>query len=252
MSAAMPNTPAVPAGYGGVWQRTLLETPTHRDDTTFVRWLQTPHWHADLRVPAALPRDPAHHQGFAGSTEVETSGHGEVCHWHREVDLQPPGPTPDAGWMVFETTERAIETGVHGVYREVWERLPESIGAAIALGRTVRGGVFQERLLLAGRCLMRVRARAVAWPALQPGDTLAALCARHPAEAAALLDVEISYGLVTAGQWAIERSSLPALEGRVYDVAFERTSATEARVRLEGATGAWTVVDWEDAPPRSR
>ena len=248
MSGAMPTTPAVPEGYLGVWQRTLLETPTLRDDSTFVRWLQTPHWHADLRVPATLPRDPTRHQGFAGSTEVETSGHGEVCHWHREVDLQPPGPNPDAGWMVFETTERAIETGVHGIYREVWERLPESIGASIALGRTERGGVFQERLLLAGHCLMRLRARAARWPALVAGDTLAEVCARHPAEAAALLDFEISFGHLVAGKWTIERSSMPALEGQRIGVVIDRDSTTEAQVRMDSDTGAWTIVDWEGAP----
>ena len=225
MSGAMPTTPAVPEGYLGVWQRTLLETPTLRDDSTFVRWLQTPHWHADLRVAASLPREPARHQGFAGSTEVETSGHGEVCHWHREVDLQPPGPNPDAGWMVFETTERAIETGVHGVYREVW-----------------------ERLLLAGHCLMRLRARAASWPALVAGDTLAEVCARHPAEAAALLDFEISFGHLVAGQWTIERSSMPALEGQRIGVVVERTGATDAQVRMDSDTGAWTIVDWEGAP----
>ena len=217
-------TPAVPVAYRGVWQRTLLETPTQRDDSTFVRWLQTPRWHADLRVPASLPRDPALLQGFAGCTEVKTSGHGEVCHWHRELDLQPPGPNPDAGWMLFETSERVIETGVHGIYREVWERLPGSTGAGVALGRSDHGGVFRERLLLAGVYLMQVRARS-----------------------AAPHDLEISFGRLEQGRWTIDRSSTAALEGCTLAVDIERSTATHAEVQLDGTTGAWTIVDWDGA-----
>jgi hypothetical protein len=245
--------PPVPPRYRGVWQRTLLQTPEARDDSTFVRWLQTAHWHADLRVPlsarpssvsaptaAALSRQ----QGFAGRTEITAEAQGEICHWHRELDLQPPGPHPDAGWMQFETPERVIETGVHGHYREVWERLPGSTGRSICLGRSFGAGRFAERLLLAGRYLMRVRARTAAWPALQPGDTLAEIVARHPQAAAALLDFEISFGTLAAGRWQIERSTLPALEGRDLPCRIERSSATEALVHGASDSTAWTVTEW--------
>ena len=68
----------VPERYRGVWSRTLLQTPERRDDTTFVRWLQTTQRHADLRIPAG-PRDPAALQGFCGRTAVDEPGGDEVC-----------------------------------------------------------------------------------------------------------------------------------------------------------------------------
>lgn len=60
-AARMPGAEArpVPADLRGVWVRTLLQTETlaehvgapPSDTTTWVRWLQTSRWHADLRVP---------------------------------------------------------------------------------------------------------------------------------------------------------------------------------------------------------
>ena len=211
----MRRYPAVPEGYRGVWQRTLLETPTARDDTTWVRWLQTDRWHADLRVPAATR---AGLQGFSGCTEVVVQASGEVCHWHRELDLQPPGPFPDAGFMVFESADRVIETGVHGMYREVWERLPDSTGRFIALGRNGTDGVYRSRLLLAGRYLMRV-------------------------QEASPLGFEISFGPLDDGVWRIERSTMPALEGCSFGFELERTAASFATVRGDAASGDWAVIE---------
>ena len=85
----------VPERYQGVWKRTLLCTPTLRDQTTWVRWLQTSSWHADLRVPhdrAAAGPHLSLQQGFCGRTVVEQGEGVEVCTWHREHDFQPPGP----------------------------------------------------------------------------------------------------------------------------------------------------------------
>ena len=50
----------MPPVYHGVWQRTLYagagDEGRHIEDrTTRVIWLQTAHWHADLRVPAGAP-----------------------------------------------------------------------------------------------------------------------------------------------------------------------------------------------------
>ena len=71
---------------------------------------------------------------------------------------------------------------------------------------------------VAGAYAMRVRPRSVAWPAeVQAGDTLAEVLERHPAEADALLDFEISFGPLQHGQWTISHSTLPALQGQVVD-----------------------------------
>lgn len=236
-----PATPPVPARYRGVWQRTLLQTTDSADDSTWVRWLQLGRWHADLRVPQAarlgLPTAPAWpygaalhvplrlQQGFAGITQVETGVGGEVCTWHRLVDYQPPGPSPDAGHMSFETPARVVEIGVHGAYREVWERLDGSTGRAIALAEPPRAdGLPPARLFLVGRYLMRVRPCPYVW---QP-------------------DFEISFGSLQGRRWRIEHSTRPELEGRQLAVALERTGLDLAQLQLGTASQPWRILEWED------
>lgn len=248
--------PAVPERYQGVWVRTLLETPEGRDTTTWVRWLQTGLWHADLRVAAGLDRSQvsglAQQQGFCGVTEI-TPAQGtrpEICTWHRSHDFQPPRSTPDAGTMLFETPDRVIERGVHGSYLEVWERLPESLGRRTVLQRLDDGGqATDERLLLAGDCLMHVRPRTAPWPQdLQPDETLADLLQRHPAQTSPLLDFEISFGRLGAGPdgplWTVERSTLPAMEGRAMPCAWQRLDPEVARIQRGPLAGDWRVLEW--------
>lgn len=250
----------VPERYHGVWARTLLETPEGRDTTTWVRWLQTSHWHADLRVPAGLDRTQpaglAQQQGFCGITEI-TPAQGEqleVCTWHRHQDFQPPRSTPDAGTMVFETPDRVIERGVHGSYLEVWERLPASLlgGRRIVLQRLCASGEpTAERLLLAGDCVMHVRPRSVLWPEdLQPDETLADVVQRHPAQAPALLDFEISFGPLGSGldgrQWTVERSTLPALEGQAVPCDLLRLDEQAARIDRGPLVGEWRLLEWTE------
>lgn len=240
--APLPPGAAVPRRYRGVWQRSLLQTSEQRDDTTFVRWLQLAHWHADLRIPVAarsgmtvkptLPYSPqqqallALQQGFAGVTRIDTDNQGEVCTWHRLVDYQPPGPSPDAGRMVFETPDRVIETGVHGVYRETWLRLPDSVGPSRALAESARAdGQPGTRLFQAGRYLMRVSPRRHVW---QP-------------------DFEISFGVLGAGQWRIEQSTRPELEGCSLGLSLQRIDETHAQLELDGAGPThWRILEWVD------
>jgi hypothetical protein len=191
----------VPERYRGVWQRTLLETPDGRDTTTRVHWLQTEGWHADLRVPEgvnpATPEGRAQLQGFCGITRITPgrSGQPDVCTWHRRWDIQPPRSTPDAGYMVFETPDRVIETGVHGRYLEVWERLPGSTGSYRAQVEVGADGVPTGRMRFeAGRHRIGVRPRIAAWPAdLLPDESLAELLQRHPEAAGPLLDFELTW-----------------------------------------------------------
>lgn len=240
-SGTLPDTQPVPFAYRGVWMRTLLETPDLRDDSTFVRWMQLGRWHADLRIPAAartahetLPfsqYSPAQlallatQQGFCGVTQVTRGGTGEVCTWHRLVDYQPPGPNPDAGLMVFETPDCVIETGVHGVYREIWHRLPHSTGRRIALVEPARpDGQPSARLFIAGQYLMRVRPQCHAGP-----------------------DFEISFGRSESGRWHIEHSTLPGLAGQSLTFAVQRCGME--KVQLQGEMGAvyWNILEWEEA-----
>jgi hypothetical protein len=249
-----PTHPDVPAAYHGVWARTLLETPEGRDTTTWVRWLQTGLWHGDLRVPSDAPRDTpeglALQQGFGGTTAITRpdAAFPEVCTWQRTIDFQPPRSTPDAGHMVFETPARVVETGIHGRYLEVWERLPGSLGRRIALARLDAGGQpTAERLLVSGVYLMHLRPRAAAWPADQmPDEPLASVVLRHPDQAGAWLDFAIGFGTLEHSVWTVERATLPALEGQALPCALQRVDAARARVDRGPLAGDWQVLEWVD------
>ncbi|MDO8903861.1 hypothetical protein [Hydrogenophaga sp.] len=247
-----PTAAPIPERYHGVWQRTLLESPEGRDTTTWVRWLQTGLWHGDLRVPAeadrSTPPGRAQQQGFAGTTAITRPDPAlpEVCTWQRTIDFQPPRSTPDAGHMVFETPDRVIETGIHGTYLEVWERLPGSIGQRIALARLgPNGEPTAERLLVCGRYLMHLCPRDTPWPAdLAPDETLADLMQRHPHQASALLNFTIAFGTWIDGMWTVERATRPALEGHAMTFTLERISNTVVNVMSNGMPPRWHVLEW--------
>lgn len=224
-----PATPPVPARYRGVWQRTLLQTADSVDDSSWVRWLQLGRWHADLRVPPTARVSAGTGQlrlqlGFAGITEVVTGVGGEICTWHRLVDYQPAGASPDAGHMSFETSERLIEIGVHGVYREVWERLEGSTGRCVALAEPPRRDRQPSaRLFLAGKYLMRVRPCEFVWQR----------------------EFEISFGVLAHGHWHIDHSTRPELEGQVLALSLERTSLGQAKVEIDGIAATWRLLEWD-------
>jgi hypothetical protein len=249
------NETNIPDRYHGVWQRTLLQTPTVRDTTTWVRWLQTGLWHGDLRVhldaDRRTPAGRAEHQGFGGTTRISQpdAAQPEICTWQRQIDLQPPRSTPDAGHMVFKSPDCVHETGIHGSYSEVWERLPGSLGTRIALAALDSSGVpTAERLLLAGRYLMHLRPRSTAWPTdTVPDDTLAEVLNRHPQQADALLDFEIRFGTLVNDIWTIERATQEALEGVARRCALTRQSEQSAHLDSEGLASQWQVLEWHEA-----
>lgn len=89
----------------GLWRRTLLVgADGSRDTCTDVVWLQGITAYVDSR-------------GFAGTLHQRD----DVFEWRRAVDLEPPGPFPDAGSMHWDG-DTLIETGVHASYVEHWVR----------------------------------------------------------------------------------------------------------------------------------
>jgi hypothetical protein len=213
----------VPEAYVGLWRRTLLRAPSVEDTTTRVYWLQTPSWHADIRVPVDRPQRSdraglgalsleemlalARQQGFAGITEVE----GELCRWHRRYDYQPPSGFNDVGRMQFEGPDRLLEHGVEQDYFEVWERIPGG-GESLVLEHNDSEGRPALQLSL-GPWVMFVRARRTALSRTEGLSGM--LAAADYAERVALLDFEISFGRQdeSGKAWRIELSTLPWLEG---------------------------------------
>jgi hypothetical protein len=89
----------------GLWRRTLLvNSDGSRDTGTDVAWLQGDTAYVDTR-------------GFAGILGQR----GDVFEWQRLIDVEPPGPFPDAGRMHWEAGV-LIEVGVHEDYVEHWVR----------------------------------------------------------------------------------------------------------------------------------
>jgi hypothetical protein len=89
----------------GLWRRTLLiDSDGSQDIGTGVAWLQGITAFVDTR-------------GFAG----RLNQHGDVFEWQRLIDIEPPGPFPDAGRMRWEASV-LIEVGVHQDYVEHWVR----------------------------------------------------------------------------------------------------------------------------------
>lgn len=267
---------AVPQRYRGVWRRTLLETPQGSDTTTTVLWLQTAHWHADVRIPAQRPDFSgvtslaecssaqraflATQQGFAGATEVTVSRQGEVCAWHRRVDFQPPPAGPDAGLMEF-TPEHLAETGLYASYLEHWiheagstsgavvlqrlqETSPEAVGETNTMAAAGTAATPVELLLVAGDSVMHVRGRRAAWP---PGILPDTRLVQMPENLlAALLDFTIAYGHRTAHGWHVVHATLPWLEGASVAVSCDRIGEARARLTWDGAVSHWQVLEWQD------
>lgn len=263
---AAPEPPAaVPDAYLGTWRRDLLETAFGRDTHSRVYWLQTPRWHADLRIPANRPDfsgiaslaecDAAQlswlatQQGFCGVTQVD----GEYCTWHRQVDFQPATGYRDIGRMAFDG-ERVIETGVETNYLEVWQRLPQSRGGTAALELVAEGGAPPLRpawLLVAGDCFIYVRGRTRPLP--RAADLPSLIARPHATRKQWLdwLDIEISFGHRSGPvPWRIEHSTLPFREGQC--LARPGTLQRQGyQIAVEGnGERRWRILNWSlDASP---
>jgi hypothetical protein len=100
----------------GLWRRTLLiNADGSRDTGTDVAWLQGITVYVDTR-------------GFAG----RLGQRGDVFEWRRLIDVEPPGPFPDAGRMRWESGV-LIEVGVHHDYVEHWVREDDHAAPSWAL-----------------------------------------------------------------------------------------------------------------------
>ncbi|MGU7782160.1 hypothetical protein [Burkholderia sp. PU8-34] len=252
-------TKSVPQHYVGVWQRAKLRRGTSPlDVTTRVFWLQTPRWHADIRVPAdrvdfarvasigecddrqldALLQQEA----FCGITSVD----GDVCRWHRQIDYRLR-ETDDFGRMAFEG-DRAEEFGIATDYYELWHRLPDSAGPSIALERIdFADGAFRRAFLcIAGDYFIYARDRALGTsPAVRTRSKIALGTATR-AEIEAFVDFESSFGKIVSGAGTITLSTLPWREGAI---AFEIESLAVAVGGTHARESGWRPIEGSGVYP---
>ena len=237
MRTKIPTTKPVPANYMGVWQRELLETATHKDDSSLVLWMQTQHYHIDIRIPAtrANMRSVAElaeynndellilasQQGFAGVTVVtpSTSSSSDVCQWLREIDFQPPTGARDIGKMVFSDANTLIETGLDDTYLEVWRCLAHSNESCVfsdVSSKNRHGAEVPTYCMQAGKYVSHARPRSVNLP--KAPTLLSLIESNKPARELLLdwLDMEISFGeILDAKCWQIKHSTLPFKQGLI-------------------------------------
>lgn len=231
---------AVPANYIGVWQRHLLETNTSKDDTSLVLWMQTQHYHIDIRIPATCTNIRvvnsleeytdnellilASQQGFAGLTLVtpSTSASSEVCQWARKIDFQTLNDSRDIGKMVFTDANTVIETGVDDPYLEVWRRLEHSqepYTFEFTSGKNHNGLEIPAYLMRTGNFVAYARPRAVALP--KAPSLVHAIQTHKPTREQLLdwLDIEISFGeMLDDKHWQVKHSTLPFKESLIIEL----------------------------------
>ena len=231
---------AVPSNYIGVWQRQLLETTTIKDDSSLVLWMQSQHYHIDVRIPAmcagfsavsaladysaAELQLLANQQGFAGLTHVTpyTAQSSDVCQWVREIDYQTPTDARDIGKMVFTDANTVIETGIDDAYLEVWRRLEgsqEPCYFALTTGKNHHGAEMQAYFMRTGKHVAFARPRPVAVP--KAPSLIHAIQSHKPTRELLLdwLDMEISFGeMLDDNHWKIKYSTLPFKQNLIVDL----------------------------------
>jgi hypothetical protein len=219
---------AVPLRYQGVWQRILFENAQQHDTSSLVLWMQSQHYHIDLRIPTqrgtlsqvtALAEyseqellQLASQQGFAGITQVSSN----ICQWQREMDFQPENGTRDIAKMAFDGLDTLLETGIDSDYLEIWKKLADShtpCQLQMSTGNCRDGSKVPAYLMQAGKWMAFARPRKVSVP--NANSMLGAIAQHQPSREVLLdwLDMEISFGeCLDEEHWRILHSSLPFKE----------------------------------------
>lgn len=246
-------TTELPAWISGTWKREWIRRDGVTTNTLTVRYLQTPYWFGDVRIPVDRPRitagslaelgdaelaSLARQRGFFGYTTVA----GDVATWHHEIDYQPSDGSPDTGRIERLGASSMLEHGLDGSFVEHWWSLGSGDGKFLTV-RVTRAGRLDRMLVVAGDHFLYARNRASDLPAAGSLGELAATASRE--QLLAYLDCELSHGTVRGGRvpWQIEHSTLPWREGAhlafVDELTVDATGAIAARAAAAGET--WTI-----------
>ncbi|GAB2714175.1 hypothetical protein [Kitasatospora kifunensis] len=240
----------------GVWRRTYVrEADGSTDRDSAVTWIQGPSLFGDLRQPPGLDQvvgraaladlDRAQllalceQKAFAGTLEQQ----GEAFGWVRRIDLHPRAALPDAGTLHREG-EVLVEQGLHEDYLEHWEDV-EQVGGEVAAALLADPAAGCAGLLVrAGSWFGYARDRSEPLPSSPvPLAELVRGCGSR-AEAAALLDCEVSIGRVRGERWEILRSTLPQRVGALLRPELSR-SGDGLRIRDTDPQGHEHTRAWE-------
>lgn len=247
-------TTKLPAWLSGTWKREWIRRDGVTTNTMIVRYLQTPLWFGDVRIPTDRPRitagslaelddaqlgSLAKQRGFFGYTTLA----GDVSTWHHEIDYQPK---PTDGSLDTARIERLgnssmLEQGLDGSFVEHWWNLASGDGQFLTV-RVMRAGRLDRMLLVAGDHFLYARNRASDLPAAKSITELAAEASRE--QLLAYLDCELSHGLVRGGgvPWQIEHSTLPWREGTHLAFVDDLRIGPDGALAAPAAAGeTWTI-----------
>ncbi|MGW0157688.1 allophanate hydrolase [Mycobacterium sp. NPDC003323] len=237
------------------WRRTAIAVPGSPVDTdSDVEWLQAGELYVDVRTPAGMP--PIHgtsldtltradlealctQQGFAGRLVAED----ETWSWQRDIDLHPAEALPDRG-RLHMAGEVLVETGIGRDYHEDWRAQP--VGGPVVELRLHDPSGRDGMLLRVGNRFGYARGRGVD---LDADSLVEAVTAADLDDARALLDVEISLGVIDETGWRITRSTLPFRVGDdlAPDLDTDRVSTAERDRSGAVVRRYWTVSTLEHA-----
>lgn len=256
------DTP-VPSWFLGAWMREWFqEKGKSPDSSVLVRYVQTPVFYGDVRIPSnraispnansindltdAELRSLLGQKGFTGSMSLK----GRVATWTHDIDFQPPSSEADEGKVEQVQPNLIREHGLDEPYVESWWRLSSGDGKFLGVKITRNDGKSKrvDRMLsLAGDHFVFARNRAKALPLAKSLAELVEQSHATRSEIIQILDCELSFGLVRGGRvpWEITLSTMPWKQGKRLEFADQLVfdSATRKLKPNRIAPGEqWTFV----------
>ena len=223
---------SVPSWFLGAWMREWIqEKGKSPDSSVLVRYVQTPIFYGDVRIPSnravspnansiddltdAELRSLLRQKGFTGAMSLK----GGVATWTHDMDYQPPNSEDDVGKVEQVHPNLIREHGPDESYVESWWRLSSGDGRFLVVKITRNDGKSErvDRMLsLAGDHFVFARNRPKALP---PAGSLEELVEKsHPTrtEIIQMVDCEFSFGVVRGGRipWEVTLSTMPWKQGK--------------------------------------
>lgn len=223
--------------------------------------LRFAHWRLDAeaqavrRLPlAALSPDElavlARQHASAGMVQIEAHPEGELAHWLRRTDFQPPTLHPWAGWLMFVAHRQFIEVDAEDAASQVWQRqavddlTPEQVWCLAGLDAD--GHDDGRVLMAAGDARVYLRPRQARWPAgMTPGLSLVDVLLHDPQRALEWLDHEQSLAVMDGRSHArVALSTLPERVGqRLPCTVHTEPGGRLAHVCWGAERGLWRVLE---------
>jgi len=246
----------LPRWLWGEWIREWILQGKSKSSTVDVRYLQTPTYFADIRIPKArsIPSsaksfadltDPqlrllARQNGLAGVTTLV----GTVATWSDEIAFQPFDGAPDTSRLKRRSPVAMHEVGLDGSFTEAWRRVSNGSGKFLVV-RVEQSGRLVRYLLVVGNRFVYVRNRSRELPTASSLDELIETTRATREQIVEYLDCEFSAGRVRGGSvpWEIQKSTLPWREGHrleFIDLLSIRADGV-ALVRNSVDTDQWSI-----------